>query len=132
MPTKRRPKKRGRTYDGKHYWELLWGPSPWKPNALTEEQLIELWNGGGREDVIGSYHDQTPGFRPWAAWVCDIWPEIAEKATKAGMGPSRVTEAEIILWAGIDRPGEREAIEAEGIIERQREDMLEALEEESA
>ena len=125
MPTKRRPKKRTRHYDGKGIWDLLWGPSPWQQNALTEDELIELWNSGGREAIMGSYHDQRPGFRPWAAWVCDIWPEICHAATAAGMVPSKVTEAEIILWAGIDRPGEREAIASEGVIKQQRQDMRE-------
>jgi hypothetical protein len=76
MATRRRALKRRRHYDGKSFWELLWGPAPWKGNALSVDELREKWESGGREAVMGSYFDTKPGVRPWAWWKWDFPDEL--------------------------------------------------------
>jgi hypothetical protein len=108
---KRRRRARAR-YDGTHRYKLLWGPGD--DDEATLELLRELWNAGGRDEIMHG-HFQKAGFRPWAFWHFDLSDDDEAALESAGAR----TEAEAILALGVDRPGERETIEREGIIAQQ-------------
>ena len=113
MPTKRRPKNRARTYDGKHIWDLLCGPGD-GPRAPSYETCRELWEGGGRTHIMGSYFDERPGSRPWAWWCFDfpeeakreVEQEHSEHGFERGAYPDPMT---ILEAFGFARDGERDA-----------------------
>jgi hypothetical protein len=103
--TRARPK-----YDGTHRYDLLWGPQDDDEGTLA--LLEELWNAGGRDELMhGSF--QKAGFRPFAFWHFDL--SDADIDTVEGCR----CDAEAILQLQIDRPGEREVIEREGIVAQQ-------------
>jgi hypothetical protein len=106
MPTKRRHPKKRSVYRGEHYWSLLWGPSPDDPKAPTVEHLRDLWESGGREDLMNSYFDNKPGFRPWSYWQFDI-DDKTKRRLEADTNV--INEMDCIDALGIARPGERDA-----------------------
>jgi hypothetical protein len=117
MPTRRKAKVRRRPYRYEHFWDLLWGPKPDDPNAPSRELLEELWESGGRSQVMGSTFDTKPGVRPWAWWQFDFPQELKDEVEenpdliKARRGEERAME--ILEYYGFARPGEREAFERE-------------------
>jgi hypothetical protein len=120
MPTRRRAKSRQRKYDGTHFWNLMYGPSPDDPKAPAPEFLRELWESGGREAVMNSGTFRLPGFRPWAWWCFSFPDELKREAERiAGEDPAAFPDDVAVLeWAGFAKPGEREEYD-----EREREGL---------
>ena len=120
---RRKTSKKRRLYDGKSYWELLWGPADWRPDGSTVEELRDDWENGGRQEVMR--HNRDPGKRPWAFWEFDVTEFQKRRADKHfDTLETDVTQAEWILFLGLADEAEKRAIEEENVIEEQREKQL--------
>src|SRR5262245_53266538 len=107
--TKRRASGTRKRYRPERYYDLLYGPLRDDPNAPAVDDLRDAWEGGGREDVMGSPEGWRPGFRPWAWWAFDFPDECKREAELLGIAAPKLHSMALLELAGLARPGEREA-----------------------